>query len=83
MIKEVKMYTVICDNCGEDLGDNSEYSAWSDESSARDNAVDSEWAVLDSEHGDEQIFCPKCFKSYDDEDNMIIDKTRTKQLKNL
>lgn len=62
MIKEVKMHTVICDNCNEDLGDNSEYSSRGDESQAWDNADESGWYKEDSENNEEKHYCPKCVR---------------------
>lgn len=68
MVKEVKMYTVICDNCGKDSNSGSEYSCWSEESHAKDVAMDSDW--INHERKD---LCPDCWH-YDDEDNIIIHK---------
>jgi hypothetical protein len=72
MIKEVKMYTVICDNCGKDSNDGTEYSCWSEQSIAWDSAMDADWI---EDNG--MNYCPDCF-TYGDEDELIIDKTRTK-----
>lgn len=38
MIKELKMYTVVCDNCGKDSNDGTDYSCWSDAEQAEWNA---------------------------------------------
>ena len=43
MIKEVIMYTVICDGCGKDSNYDSEYSAWSDKGYAVDCAVNADF----------------------------------------
>jgi hypothetical protein len=66
MIEKVEMYTVVCDNCGEDVASGQEYSCWNDKSYAEDNAVDSDWHKEDDKH-----YCPNCFE-FDDEDNLII-----------
>ena len=66
MIQKVEMFTVICDNCGEDAGTDSDYSCWNDESAAREIAMDSDWMEEEGKH-----YCPKCW-SYDDEDNLIL-----------
>lgn len=71
MIQEVKMFTVVCDNCGEDIGATSEYSCWNDEFYAEEKAMDSDWHREGDKH-----YCPDCF-SHDDDDNLIIDSTRT------
>jgi hypothetical protein len=28
MIKEVKMFTMVCDSCGKDVNEDTEYSCW-------------------------------------------------------
>lgn len=66
MIKEVKMYTVVCDNCGEDIGSTEEYSCWNDEGYALDNAIESDWIEEEGNH-----YCPDCVQ-YDDNDKLIL-----------
>lgn len=66
MIKELKMYTVVCDKCGISADDGTEYSCWSDESFAWDVASDSSWIEEQDKH-----YCPDCY-FYDDNDNLII-----------
>ena len=44
-LKEVTMYTVICDGCGKDAGEGSEIVAWSDQSGAVETADYSDWSV--------------------------------------
>ncbi len=66
MVKEVTMYTVVCDNCGTDVCEGAEYSCWGDSDYAKDVAIEADWA----NEGD-LFYCPKCF-SYDDEDNIVI-----------
>lgn len=74
MIKEIIMYTVICDHCGVDMLEGQEYSCWSDE----DFAVEkSGCEVVDDNH-----YCENCYKGYDENDNIILDTTR-KDFKNL
>ncbi len=70
MIKEVKMFTVICDNCGLSSGEeyDSEYSAWGDKNSALEDAINGDWIEEGHKH-----YCPNCF-SYDDNDNLILKK---------
>ena len=71
MIKEVTMYTVICDNCGKDCNKDQEYSCWSDKTFAQDCAMESDWLKEGDEH-----YCTECY-SYNDEDELVIDKSRT------
>ena len=66
MIKEVTMYTVVCDNCGKDVNQNAEYSCWNDKGFAQDIAIASHWINEDDKH-----YCPDCF-TYDDDDNLVI-----------
>lgn len=72
MIKEVTMYTVICDNCGSDSCSGSEYSCWSDKSYAHEIAMESDWQTHEGKD-----YCPYCI-SLDDEDNIVVDQTRAK-----
>ena len=69
MIQKVEMFTVICDNCGEDAGcDCDDGSCWNDEAVAEEKALESEWINSKGLH-----YCPKCY-SYDDDDvlNLVI-----------
>jgi hypothetical protein len=43
MVKEVTMYTVICDNCGKDSNGGSEISGWDNKDYAIDVAMDSDF----------------------------------------
>jgi len=69
MIKEVKMYTVVCDNCGVDVNAGCEYSCWGDPSNATDIAADSDWHFTEDKH-----YCTECV-SFDDDDNLILKAT--------
>ena len=54
MIKEVKMYSVVCDRCGNQFVD--EFNgivAWLDEGTAKEQAMESEWAEIGDKH-----YCP-------------------------
>jgi len=75
MIKPIEMFAVICDNCGEQyIDDYNGFCAWDDDMGA-------EAAIQDDEswHSapDEKHYCSKCFKGFDDSDNIILDKERT------
>ena len=71
MIQEVKMYTVICDNCGKDNNEDTDYSCWNDESIAEEIAMESNYLKDDDKH-----YCPDCY-SYDDNDELILNPTAT------
>lgn len=66
MIKQVVMFTVVCDNCGADVNDGAEYSCWNNESYVEEIASESNWIKDGDRH-----YCPDCH-SFDDEDNLII-----------
>lgn len=66
MLKEVKMYTVVCDNCGKDVNKDAEYAAWNDKRHAEEVAMESDWIKENDKH-----YCSDCF-TYDDDDNLLI-----------
>lgn len=66
MIKEVTMYTVICDGCGKDSNYDSEYSAWNDKGYAVDCAQNADFIEHEGNH-----YCPKCYH-YNNEDELIV-----------
>lgn len=66
MIKEVLMYTIICDNCGTNSCDGTEYSAWTDGYSAEEMASYDDWFKDGDKH-----YCPKCYY-HDDNDELTI-----------
>ena len=70
MIKEFKCYTLLCDNCGVDLNEESDYSGWSDENYLYEIANESNW-IEDYDNW----YCFDCYR-YDDNDELIIDKSR-------
>ena len=71
-VQKVEMFTVICDNCQESADEGSDYSCWNDENGAKEVAMEAGFVRVDNEH-----YCPKCYE-YDDEDELTIDKSRTK-----
>jgi hypothetical protein len=66
MLKEVKMFTVVCDNCDKDENADAEYSAWSDAQFAEDVAMEADWLKEGAKH-----YCPECF-SYGENDELIL-----------
>ena len=72
MIKEFKCYTLLCDNCGVDLNEDSDYSGWADENFLYDIANESNW---NDDNNRSNWYCPDCC-SYDDNDELIIDISR-------
>jgi hypothetical protein len=66
MIKTVEIYTVICDCCGKDHYDGTEYLGFNDKGFIVDDAKDSGWIEHDDKH-----YCSHCH-AFDDDDNLII-----------
>lgn len=57
MVKQVTMYTLICDGCGADLNSGfGEAVAWSDVESNLEVADCSDWLTLNTKH-----YCPDCW----------------------
>lgn len=67
MIKEKTMFTVICDRCGKDALEESEFSCWNDNNAAIDDAVDNH----DYLHEGDKHYCPDCY-GYDEDGEVIL-----------
>ena len=76
MIKEFKCYTLLCDNCGADVNEDSEVSGWDSEEYNYDIAGESDWIEHEDKH-----YCPDCY-SFNDKDEIIINTARTSEVKN-
>lgn len=71
MIIEVKMWTVQCDNCGENWEDkHSGFAAWNDSGYALECAKDSGWNEAETKEFENQHYCPTCW-ILDEDDNVI------------
>lgn len=71
MIKQVTMYSVICDRCGKAFID--EFNgivAWLDEGTAKEQAMESEWQEIGDKH-----YCPNCYE-FDDELDEYVPKKK-------
>ena len=67
MIKEVKSYYLICDNCGETYVEYyCNYCVWLEPSMAIEYAKESDWIEHEGKH-----YCPSCYE-VDEDDNVII-----------
>ncbi len=66
MLKELKMFTMVCDCCGKDVNEDTQFSCWNDVSYLNDLADDNGWI----KEGDKD-YCTDCFE-YDDNDELII-----------
>ena len=56
MIKQVTMYSVVCDRCG-NIFETDLCIAWTDKQSAIYYALESEWKEIGDKH-----YCPDCCK---------------------
>lgn len=77
MIKEVTMYSVVCDRCGKPFID--EFNgivAWLDEGTAKEQAMESEWAEIGNKH-----YCPDCYEFDDELDEYVPKKERRFEMK--
>jgi hypothetical protein len=72
MIKEITIYTLVCDNCKIDIHKDHEFSGYDDLDYVRGVGMDSNWHRDDDKH-----FCDDCWY-WDDEDNIRIDTRRYK-----
>lgn len=72
-VKKVEMYTVVCDNCGVSADEGTEFSCWNDENYATDVAMESGFIRENESH-----YCQDCYSYGDDDDELIIDKSRKK-----
>ena len=66
MVKEVKMFTIVCDSCGKNVNDDTDYSCWNDKSYNEEIRQEAGWEKVDDEH-----YCIDCFE-YDDDDELVI-----------
>ena len=66
MLKELKMFTIVCDSCGCDVNEPSDYAGWNDESYVEEIRLEASWEKVDDKH-----YCNDCYE-YDDNDELII-----------
>ena len=75
MIKEIKCYTLLCDNCGADVNEDEEFSCYADIEFSIEIAGQKDWV----EH-EGKWYCNDCHY-YDDEDEDKLIIVRTKEVK--
>jgi hypothetical protein len=66
MFKPFTIYTILCNGCGKDLCDETEYSGWNDKDFLKDAAQDECWHIDKENH-----YCPDCH-SFGDNDELIL-----------
>jgi len=57
MLKEFKCYTVVCDKCGSDSTEGSDYGGWDDVEYAKDVAINADFVEIDGKD-----YCPDCYE---------------------
>lgn len=77
MIKTVTMYSVVCDRCGKTFIDEfNGIGAWLDEGTAKEQAMESEWAEIGDKH-----YCPDyLFSSIDKAEEAILKVDKSKRI---
>lgn len=65
IISEI-FYGLKCNRCGK-IHDDGEHSFWNDESTAIENACESEWIEQNGKH-----YCPTCYDYNEDKDENIV-----------
>ena len=61
---EVKMFSLVCDRCGVDANEGTDYSAWGDDQTSRELAHDEGWITTD----DGKDWCCDCIE-WDEDGN--------------
>ncbi len=77
MFKRVKAYTIVCNNCGDELETDLGENLWYTEEDAEDYAIDAGWLV-DTEHG--KHYCP-CCQEWDEKQDAYVPRVNN-QLNN-
>jgi len=66
MIKEVTMFTLVCDNCGKDVNEDTDFSCWNDKGVLKELADDQCWVEVEDKH-----YCHDCY-IYDENDEILV-----------
>ncbi len=67
MIKEITMYTVICDRCGKDAFAEDEYSGWNEIYYALECAENADYREIDGKH-----YCENCYELDEETDEYKV-----------
>lgn len=68
-LREVTMYTIVCDRCGVSVDEGTDYAAWADDTTSLQIAQDNGWLVTD----DGSHYCDECF-DWDEETDEKVPK---------
>lgn len=80
MIKEVKMFTIVCNICGRDANEGDEFAAWTEIDPTYDNAENSGWYM--EKHDEDIHYCMNCH-SFDEDDNLVVNSIDISQPKQV
>ncbi|MAO64271.1 MAG: hypothetical protein CL666_04670 [Balneola sp.] len=75
MIIEKTMYTVKCDGCGKEAGENEAIVAWQEEWYAEEEAIDSFGWIEITDSKEQKHYCPDCCE-YDENNDCKRPKAR-------
>lgn len=78
MIKEVTMYSVVCDRCGKTYGVDDGIISWGDECTAKEQAMESEWEEIGDKH-----YCPDCYEFNEELDEYVPKKKMVENKQNI
>jgi len=67
VIQTVTMYKVICDRCGVDAEDGTDYYAWSFPDVAEEMAAAADWLIVAKDSSECFHYCPGCIEWNEDE----------------
>ena len=71
MIKEIKVYTAICDGCGFDVFRGQEHIGLNDIGFVEDTVLDSEWIIDEETDKPAKHYCPNCW-TVDDNGEIVV-----------
>lgn len=79
-IKTMNMYTLICDRCGTDVMDGTDYAGWGEVSNVMEEADAQDWRDEDGSHctPDSKHYCRDCWYWADDDDDFHIKPVEAK-----
>lgn len=68
MIRQVRVYTIVCDNCGVDINKDTEYIGWDSVEGAELTAEANNFLTKGEKH-----YCPNCY-TFDDDNELMLRK---------
>lgn len=71
MIKKVEMFTIICDNCGKDGLEDSDFAAYNDKDIVKEMVHEEDWQEIEGKD-----YCPDCYVENTTTGEMSVIKTK-------